>query len=382
MPVVTEHIRVFDLPELARKAEHDRDRFPVIPISRLRADAQAANPHATKDHVGLILAKKGDSCLGFMGIMPVPFASPANRSTIYILTTLFMEPSLRGTGAAAKMVESALSLGLDLYSVGNSKAAERFFPKVNGVRCPTYESITIPINPGASIGRLTSLAKKSMRRIGRPGWQSAFGAAGELALEGVTPIRKLGARRFKSKFTNGKPPLNFRAVTQLTEGVSRPTNKDSTRQEWTASTINWMLRYPWYVNDKWGMFGDSYHFAHSQDGFTYLAFEEASGKNEDKGFAVFLFRVRRGQRTLTLMPYRIGSGQNRELLAFAFQIAGQVGADILQVGGEFQADIDEAKIDFHKEPRVSFYWPAENSIFSKNTHPFEEEFTDGDIAFY
>ena len=58
-PLRIEEIRVKELAQFAERHFDDGLRGQVVPISRLRAAAHAANPYADPDDVTLIVAMRG-----------------------------------------------------------------------------------------------------------------------------------------------------------------------------------------------------------------------------------------------------------------------------------------------------------------------------------
>ena len=65
-----ERIRVSELCAFAAEATRAPRGGGVVPVSPVRAAAQAKNPHAQPDDVGLLVAYSRNVCVGYLGLLP------------------------------------------------------------------------------------------------------------------------------------------------------------------------------------------------------------------------------------------------------------------------------------------------------------------------
>ena len=122
-----QRVRVGELPEFARRALQDRARHGILPITVRRADAQARNPAASPDDVALIVAYLEDRCIGYLGMFPVRFEEDGRTRKVLSLSTYYVGPEHRGTGAGALLLLHAVSMGNDLFVAGFSEVAGRLY---------------------------------------------------------------------------------------------------------------------------------------------------------------------------------------------------------------------------------------------------------------
>ena len=93
-------IRKIPIKELGRFAERyfsGGTAGRVVPLSRLRAAAHAANCWADDDDIGLVVAMCGDECIGYLGLMPGMLKVNGDLFKIHWYTTWFVGPAARQT---------------------------------------------------------------------------------------------------------------------------------------------------------------------------------------------------------------------------------------------------------------------------------------------
>ena len=102
--VSIEPVLVRDLPDIASAADRHPDEYLVIPISPERAAAQARNPVALADDVGMFLLRKNGQCVGYWGLVPLRVWAGGSLCRVNMSSSGFIDPPHRGTGLAARAV--------------------------------------------------------------------------------------------------------------------------------------------------------------------------------------------------------------------------------------------------------------------------------------
>src|SRR4051794_36034421 len=92
-----ECVRVGDLEAFAEGEARSTQAGSVLAISRCRARAWAANPHATVDDVALIVARLEDGrCAGYLGLVPGRVRVHERVEPVSWLSTLYVPGAVRG----------------------------------------------------------------------------------------------------------------------------------------------------------------------------------------------------------------------------------------------------------------------------------------------
>jgi len=381
-----EPILVRDLLAVAVAAEDRPEEFPVVPISRERAAAQACNPVAVADDVGLLLLRKEGRCIGYLGLLPQQVAAAGALRNVYALTTIFIERKHRGSGGA--MMAAATGLGRDLLGVGGNKLAQRFLLK-NGCRALSRYSAMRLTLPGATwVGKVAARGKYVLRALAHPRSLHHTDKAEVLLRAATNPIRRRIAMAWSHRVAPAPRRHQLRRVPILAPTVEVEREAGTTHVYWDAATLNWMVTHPWFVEGRPKVGGppERYHFGVYKSLFQYVTeeiFAVTSGRLV--GFVVFLAHMRRGQPTLSVLQYRVPSADDRRLLlARALEVGADFGVDVIIAGHEFLAFAQEGGLAAYNavEERTTFIWPAADSVLAGPAHPYQERHTDGDIAFF
>lgn len=122
-------ITVGQLQDLVADTRKHPDKYPVLPISGIRAQSQVSNPVADPEDLAMVLAFLDGKCRGYLGTIPCTFRRDGKDHVVYALSTFYVDAALRGTGAAGKIMGRMISQRRDLLLAGYTESAEAFYRK-------------------------------------------------------------------------------------------------------------------------------------------------------------------------------------------------------------------------------------------------------------
>lgn len=244
-----DRIRVSDLPAFARAAVADRVRYAVLPIPPMRADAQAKNPQAQPDDIGLLVGYIGDRCAGYLGLLPGAIEFRGRRSPVSTLSAFYVAPDDRTSGLGTMLPLGALGLGRDLYVTRPGGEAHALFSRLGFRPGPPQRILRLQLS------RFRKFKGIPLRILGRSVGTVSSQAKWTLVTEARTP------RTTSGPDGNGAPAPGAAA--------ERP------RFVRDEAVINWMVRNPWIGEDSHLTL--PYAFSYRREMFRYLVFESNGG---------------------------------------------------------------------------------------------------------
>ncbi len=384
-----QQVRVGELPELARHALQDRARYGIVPISVQRAQAQAHNPAASSDDVGLIVAYLEDRCVGYLGLVPVWLEEGHRRRKILSLSTYFVGEDYRGTGAGTLLLLRALTLGHALFVVGLSKVADRVCQGL-GFR-PAGPVVVLNLRIDAALV-LPILLGRLRHRLGNraPGFVAR-------ALDGVrrlsrrtleAALRPLVIRLLVRPLRIGPGELVCCAVenTRTPEGLRHdgalPGGSRFVRDE---ATVNWMIHNPWITEDQNVQL--DYVFSYRRELFRFFPFElreAASGRNV--GYVVLRISTEAGETVLRILDCVLVEERHRgHVLHLALREALRWSANRIECGEEFELLLRSSlfhRVLARRETRTCLLFTGDPSASSNDpTRELRVGICDGDAPF-
>ncbi len=97
-------VKIRDLDSFVRESIAALRPPEVIPISPSRAGAQARNPHADPDDVGLLVAYREGRCVGTLGLVPGLLRAGDRLEKVHWLSAWYVPQEYRNTGGGAVVV--------------------------------------------------------------------------------------------------------------------------------------------------------------------------------------------------------------------------------------------------------------------------------------
>ena len=224
--VRVEAIRVMDLPAFARAAAADPVRYAVLPIPPMRADAQAKNPLARPDDIGLIVGYVGDRCAGFLGLLPGAIEFQGRRHPMSSLTGFYVAPGDRTSGLGTMLPLNAIGLGRDLYVCRMSADSYSLFTQLGFWPARPQRTLRLQLS------RFRKLKGIPLRMLGRSVDATGSQEKWTLVTEARVPMT--------ASWTDGNGHPEAAAPAAPAE---RP------RFVRDEAVINWMVRNPWIGED-------------------------------------------------------------------------------------------------------------------------------------
>jgi hypothetical protein len=270
--VRVDSIRVSDLPAFARAAAADPVRYAVLPIPPQRADAQAKNPLARPDDIGLLVGYVGDRCAGFLGLLPGAIEFRGRRHPMSSLTGFYVAPGDRTSGLGTMLPLGAIGLGRDLYVCRISAEAYSLFTQLGFWPARPQRTLRLQLS------RFRKLKGIPLRMLGRSVNAGGSGEKWTLVTEARVPMT--------ASWTdgNGHPetadPGEAGAGAQGApgagaSGAAAATQVEPPRFVRDEAVINWMVRNPWIGEDSHVVL--PYAFSYRREMFRYMVFEANSG---------------------------------------------------------------------------------------------------------
>jgi hypothetical protein len=346
--VRVDRVRVADLPAFAQSAMADPLRYPLLPISPLRAHAQAHNPLANPDDVGLLVGFVDDRCAGFLGLLPGAVELQGRRHPVSSLTGFHVTPGDPGRDLVTMLARAAIELGRDLY-------AARVGPETRALLSP----FGFRPAPAARTLRL------QLSRLGK--------------LKGIplrVLVRSLGQGDIESR---------WRLVTEAGAAMSTQGSGGSSpagerpRFVRDERVIQWMIRHPWIGEDSHAVL--RYPLPYRREMFRYLTFEA-----DDGGFVVLCISQDQRRATLRVLDRRPMTDEQRApALARALVEAQRLVADVIECPAEYEPLLRRSfagrLLLASEEPGALVHTRDPEGPFGKHLEAFDWSGFEGDAAF-
>lgn len=345
-----EKIKASQLYEFACRIYNENRQGDVIPITKHRALAQAHNPYAGRDDIGLLVAYSGGRCIGYLGLLPGLLKAGLTLSKVYWMSSWFVLPEFRKRPAALTLMMSALSLRYELMASGMSRESELIYRALGFRR----------------LGPLDYYAINTYR---------------------CNPLKRAF---YGGIYKAGREEISYREVDKISEeAFGRVSNSPSVNSFYRGSrVINWMLQYRWIAEPDTAEPEDSgYYFSSVRDKFRYIAVEVYSADGKDyKGFAVFSISVKNPLTVFKVLDFGfLNQADYKYVLIIVFKYARGYLADRIEfpsaLAGYARGGILKKFLLRRKELNY-FCRPKDgNSPLARASNDIALNYCDGDIAF-
>ncbi len=323
-------IRVGELDAFARQVLETIDPAEVVPISRSRSHAYATNPNAHPDDMGLIVAYEDERCVGFLGMIPGSVQVDGELEPMYWLSSWYVAPEARHTGAGAMLILRALALRRPIVVTGFSEEAARVYEGLRFVPLGPLRYVQADFKPVNVLGMPLRLVRKLLGRLGREETPRLD--------EWVRWVDGLGARGlhvFLGQLTSRlDQELELKSVACLTDDTfeGAPAGAPPARFCRGVDDINWMLRDRWVATTV-AAATERYHFRDFDRLFDYRVIELYSKQDKVyKGVVVMRIDGKWGRRNLTVLDYYFPDVADRHyLVPLALKQARADWADVINL---------------------------------------------------
>jgi GNAT superfamily N-acetyltransferase len=345
--VRVEKIPVKDLYGFACEMYERSGPDGVIPIPKHTALAQSHNPYADPDDTSLIVVFVGDRCAGYIAAVPTRLRRGDTFSKLTYISNFYLDAAYRGKGLGKLLVNSVMSLPVDLSGASMSDDARHVYNStgiLGGVGPRTDALLDLRLlrsKPdsilaralGGERGRLAPVVAKLQAgndRFGYPLLKSLAYRAMRMSLgRERSDVTLEEGHSIPSDALEGGPPP---APAAFHRGV-----------EW----INWRLEYPWILNqaetdDRY----DNYFFRAVQPFFEMLVVnvhDKASGRH--LGFVVMSISVTEADTTIKVLDHHFRDVSDAVCITdVILRYARRHGADRVAMGQDVAEDFRRSPI--------------------------------------
>ena len=387
-----EKITVGNLVEFARTALTDKAAFPFLPITPDRAIAQANNPAATDDDIGLIVVFNNDVLIAYRGFMPCRVIIDEKIHKIYTPTTFYIFPEYRrklifeGHTVAAYIHTEFFKLGYDGFLTGSNLRSQRFYR--SDKRFTAIPSLSYMRIRTGWVSPVTSLLKKLSQRIPLKHRQSFLLRLCTFCSKGIDRIIHMILKPLLTPAAGDDYSdiecIKVDRISKPTVGVNELSSKGEISSHRDESTINWMIKYPWVLNDH--CYITSYFFAKPRERFEFLAYQIFHKKSRiNIGFAVFSISTAAGYTTLKILDYETyESNSQSHVLKLALDISMKEGVNVIEGSIDFWNYVEGRFLlrwIIGRYERSYFAWGKKGGVFEKHLFKFRLKYSDCDTPY-
>lgn len=312
-----ERITVRDIAAFVETYLRDVAEGAVIPISRARSRAHAANPYADADDIGLLVAYVGAECVGYLGIMPGRIRVGSELKKIHYLSTWYTLPEPRAKGVGALLMMEALSLKYDIIITGTSREADALYRAMRFKEREPLNYYMVLVDALDILGAPFVLIDTLLERKGRS----------VRVLKRVSSLtRRFAYPAIKRLFYKCVEHSIGKVLNQVTvhDLADWPLDVQPNGHVPTESAIyyrgpevvNWMLQHPW-ITEVDAEATPGYYFTHQRPLFRYHVFRVVKRESSDTiAVAVVSVSEEGGMRFLRTLDYSVSSPDGFRYLAF------------------------------------------------------------------
>ena len=373
-------IRVKDLYEFARRYSDEKKPDDIDVLAVQRAQAQSLNPNADEHDIGLLLAYKGESCVGYLGLMPGLAEMRGKYEKVIFPTTLFVSPAARGQSVSSLLFKQAILLGRALICTGMSAVAEKIY---HSLGFQSLESVHYwEIDLMKRDKKITRFLDRGLRK---------FGIVNKAQHDSerflYSRTKKMIYKSLMRKLESDLNQIKYEEVEQIDEAVEN--NKEGNVQKFYrgAAVINWMLMHKWIAGRNESRAVETgYAFSGVRDHFQYVALKINSLSDESNSGYVVLSISKNNRHTMVkLLDHHLTEkGSERIIFAITMKYAQSVLADSVEISEDIAKNVNIGflnNIMTKKERRYLYYvsdMSGETAVIIKQMHT---DYCDGDTPF-
>ena len=312
-PITIKLIPVRELEEFSRIIRNPDETNPLPPA---RGRSQARNPYADPDDIGLLVAYRGERCVGYLSIMPGLLRLSGRDVKFVWGSSWYVLPEFRRSRVAFLLARKVMER-YDIIATHLSPAAEKVLRglKFREMGILTYH--VLKTKRAAQPLVLLRLWRDFLAGKTPPGKTQRF----------LDRLIKKFAYAFIFYTLRLPRDYSLKKVDRIEDNRIAPTLPPAFRRG--AEIINWMMSYPWIEAAPREGEDRDYYFSHRRDYFRYLAFEVYSpDRKEYRGLVVLSVSSSRGKVILKVLDhYFIKPEDRRFILPIAARQAAACRAD-------------------------------------------------------
>jgi len=374
--ITIEAIQVADLPNFEASLRCTKSSSLVTPLTPARAKAQASNPNAASNDVGLLVAFSGPTCVGHISILPGILRVGASQTKMLWSHAFFVHPNFRTGPAAFLLIKRIAKLGSDVFVTGFNEPSRAICSAFGFQDFGPLDYLRIDLG-GLDVP--AAVSRRLRHVMGRPARATKPSAY-------YPWLRNFFFQRCQNRLAKHNRGCRWKAVERLRR-IDFP-EEASPLFERDIATINWMLEYPW-LREKGELCHPPYYFSDRRSLYQHLAIEIEGSAEHPIGFAVFLATEKGGKRILkTLDHLAFSNEQKLAVLEAAFQYGAEYQVDQMILPIELKTLLDEnaltARVTVTKQRNYQWLPSSNKSGLPGLTKPVSTirlNYADGDCAF-
>jgi hypothetical protein len=380
-------VYVKDLVNFASDIYKKNHTEVVVPINKKRAIAQANNPCAAPDDIGLLVGYLGESCIGYLGIMPGFVRSGNETWKMHWLTTWYVAPEYRKTSLAVMLMLRAMGLKYDLAVCGMSDEAGKIYSGLRFHKLGELEYNVINLR----VIDPFNLTFRGIRKIFR-----RFGLAIEIPSKLISlgdclyrPLRKLLYRGLFKLFLKELENIQWEEVDQIgADTEERKYESHNAVFHRDPQIVNWMMQYKWIEEKNSLQEADlKYFFSEISDVFQYIAVKIYSlDWDKYKGFLILSFSKKNLDSVIKVLDYHFYEQDDyKYVVPLALKYAYVLQANYIEMPTCFGTYIQSILWlrSFLRKMQRNYYAYSKNKDSSLEAlfNKIELNYCDGDTAF-
>ncbi|MEQ9407216.1 MAG: hypothetical protein RIK87_05795 [Fuerstiella sp.] len=353
----------------------------VVPISRLRAAAHAANPVADPDDPALMLAMRDGKCLAYLGFMPGLLRIDGQLQKIFWYTTWYAAKDPRDAAAGGVLLLASLRVGVDIATTGLDPKTFEYYRRLRFKAIGPLPYFELNFDRFDPLGFPARVLQVLLRRKGR---RSAAVDAIFRAGRGFTKTAAYGLARNVLRHANQQ--YDFAELSELPADAW--SDEEAAPVEFYRDTefVRWSLQYPW-ITDQKDLSTPRYEFSDFRELVRFVVLEaRRRNSNEHLGHVVLSVCRDQGITTIKILHHFLHcSDRYQVLLAAALVYSGKFRADRIHVPAGCEDSIGSSvllRTAFRRRNREYFCFPRRReSVLGPALDRLELNYCDGDTPF-
>lgn len=279
----------------------------VVPITSARALAQTKNPCARREDVVLLVAFKGDQCIGYHGLLPAVLKHGDNLARVHWATTFYVSPDFRGQGIGKRLLEEIKNSEIDFVVCQITEVARRAYRSSGFKDLGQLSYFQLRVDRLDVLARFLDAAANGLRQKG------ACQRSRQPGLVRLRrPLYRLRKRLFYRRVAR-RPDLQdrrkftWKIVERIDESLFGVPDHQSAGASFFRGkkVVNWMLDCPWVVSgNERQADATRYYFSDVRAIFRYVAMEiHAEGRGGPQGFLVLSISHKKKKTRVKILDF-------------------------------------------------------------------------------
>ena len=388
-----EKIRLKEIYRFARNALGRAPYQATVPISLRRALSQSNNPYGRPDDVVLLVALRGNQCVGYQGLLPGLFCRNGELKRVHWSTAFFVSPDYRGEGVAGCLLKEIKKLNIDFPVTRMTESARQAYLKAGFKELGNLTYYQLRMEKIHKLDAISQEAEASLGLDANKNENAELNSDAPLG-EGALYQRskKIFYRQLLAELKIEKNPIEYKAVAQIDARAQQivPGQLNYPRFFRGIEAINWMLKYRWIISakhEKTEAKAEPYYFSLVSDLFDYVALEIYSAdKTVLKGFLILSISAKKGRIWVKLLDFAFKDPSDCDLAAyFAIIYAKTFSADRLEFPASLRNFFKQNPLLqplLRKQQRLYLFYPkTHKSAFEGSVGAIRFDYCDADTAF-